>query len=66
MDDQSYDMVMNLQGMDGRHINITSESNIISKARFAFTSWSEYENGLRPRGSLTLWFTPLFHCQMLG
>lgn len=29
MDDQSYGMVMNLQVMDARHTNITSESNII-------------------------------------
>lgn len=30
----------------------------IPRARFTVTNWSEYENGLRQRGSLTLWSTP--------
>ena len=30
----------------------------IPRARFTVTNWSEYENGLRQRGSLPLWITP--------
>ena len=30
----------------------------IGKMKFKVTNWSEYESGLRQRGSLTLWMTP--------
>ncbi|NIH45822.1 hypothetical protein HBM95_23405 [Enterobacter asburiae] len=30
----------------------------ILKARFTVTNWSQYENGLRQRGYLTLWISP--------
>ena len=30
----------------------------IAKMKFRVTNWPEYEEGLRRRGSLTLWMTP--------
>lgn len=35
----------------------------IGKMKFKVTNWSEYEAGLRRRGSLTLWITTEALCQ---
>ncbi|MGV7963702.1 IS5 family transposase [Photorhabdus tasmaniensis] len=40
------------------HKHNAGKRHHIPKARFTITNWPEYENGLKQRGSLTLWLTP--------
>ena len=40
------------------HKHNAGKRHHIPKAEFTVTNWPEYENGLRQRGSLTLWITP--------
>jgi hypothetical protein len=40
------------------HKHNAGKRHHIPKAKFTVTNWPEYENGLKQRGSLTLWLTP--------
>lgn len=40
------------------HKHNAGKRHHIPKAKFTITNWPEYENGLKQRGSLTLWLTP--------
>lgn len=40
------------------HKHNAGKRHHIPKAEFTVTNWSQYENGLKQRDSLTLWITP--------
>lgn len=40
------------------HKHNAGKRHHIPKAEFTVTNWSQYENGLKQRGNLTLWITP--------
>ncbi|EAT9114381.1 hypothetical protein FH428_22490 [Salmonella enterica] len=40
------------------HKHNAGKRHHIPKSQFTVTNWSGYENGLKQRGSLTLWITP--------
>lgn len=39
------------------HKHNSARRHHIGKMNFKVTNWAEYEAGLRPRGSLTLWMS---------